>query len=164
MAVFLHAVFYMHLGFCFLLKISPKFVVPRGTFDNMSSLIQVMARYLMSQWWLSSLADLFVTRPQWVSTPDSKVHGANMGLIWGRQDPGGPHVGPMNFAIWDWHLLSLHCSDVVMSPMSTRITGVWIVCSTVCSGANQRKHPPPHHWPLWGESTGDRRIPLTNDQ
>ena len=20
--------------------------------------------------------------------------------IWGRQDPGGPHVGPMNFAIW----------------------------------------------------------------
>ena len=23
-----------------------------------------------------------------------------MGPIWGRQDPGGPHVGPMNFAIW----------------------------------------------------------------
>ena len=32
--------------------------------------------------------------------PDSKVHGANMGPTWGRQDPGGPHVGPMNFAIW----------------------------------------------------------------
>ena len=32
---------------------------------------------------------------------DSKVNGANMGPIWGRQDPGGPHVGPMNFAIWD---------------------------------------------------------------
>ena len=31
--------------------------------------------------------------------PDSKVHGANMGLIWGQQDPGGPRVGPMNFAI-----------------------------------------------------------------
>ena len=31
---------------------------------------------------------------------DSKVHGANMGPIWGRQDPCGPHVGPMNFAIW----------------------------------------------------------------
>ena len=28
--------------------------------------------------------------------PDGKVHGANMGPIWGRQDPGGPHVGPMN--------------------------------------------------------------------
>ena len=24
-----------------------------------------------------------------------------LGPIWGRQDPGGPHVGPMNFAIWD---------------------------------------------------------------
>ena len=24
-----------------------------------------------------------------------------MGPIWGRQDPGGPHVGIMNFAIWD---------------------------------------------------------------
>ena len=23
-----------------------------------------------------------------------------MGPIWGRQDPGGPHVGPNNFAIW----------------------------------------------------------------
>ena len=32
--------------------------------------------------------------------PDSKVHGANMGPIWGRQDPGGPHIGPMNLAIW----------------------------------------------------------------
>ena len=22
--------------------------------------------------------------------------------IWGQQDPGGPHVYPMNFAIWDY--------------------------------------------------------------
>ena len=35
------------------------------------------------------------------NTLDSKVQGASMGPIWGRQDPGGPHVGPMNFAIWD---------------------------------------------------------------
>ena len=35
------------------------------------------------------------------NTPDSKVHEANMGPILGRQDPGGPHVGTMNFAIWD---------------------------------------------------------------
>ena len=32
----------------------------------------------------------------------SKVYGANMGPIWGRQDPGGPHVGPIIFAIWVW--------------------------------------------------------------
>ena len=34
--------------------------------------------------------------------PDNKVHGANMGPIWDRQDPGGPHVGPMNFVAWVW--------------------------------------------------------------
>ena len=35
--------------------------------------------------------------------PDSKVHGPIMGQhgpIWGRQDPGGPHVGSKNFDIW----------------------------------------------------------------
>ena len=36
----------------------------------------------------------------WVN-PNTKVHGANMGPSWGRQDPGGPHVGHMNFAIWE---------------------------------------------------------------
>ena len=34
------------------------------------------------------------------SFSDSKVHGASVGPIWGRQDPGGPHAGPMNFVIW----------------------------------------------------------------
>ena len=42
--------------------------------------------------------------------PDSKVHGANMGPIWGRQDPGGPHVGPMNFVIWE----GFHVHNVIM--------------------------------------------------
>ena len=37
---------------------------------------------------------------QGTNNPDSKVHGANMGHIWGRQDPGWPYVGPMNFATW----------------------------------------------------------------
>ena len=36
----------------------------------------------------------------WVLSPDSKDHVANMGPIWGRQVPGGSHVGPMNLAIW----------------------------------------------------------------
>ena len=35
-----------------------------------------------------------------ITIPDSKVHGANMGPNWGRQEPGGPRVGPMNFVIW----------------------------------------------------------------
>ena len=41
-----------------------------------------------------------VTQQHIQTVPDNKVHGANMGPIWGRQDPGGPHIGPMNFAIW----------------------------------------------------------------
>ena len=41
--------------------------------------------------------------------PDSKVHGADMGSIWGRQDPGGPHAGPMNFAILARLLLTDLC-------------------------------------------------------
>ena len=32
--------------------------------------------------------------------PDSKVHGAIMGPVRGRQDPDEPHVGPMIIAIW----------------------------------------------------------------
>ena len=31
--------------------------------------------------------------------PDSKVHGANMGLIWVPSAPDGPHVCPMNLVI-----------------------------------------------------------------
>ena len=33
--------------------------------------------------------------------PDNKVHGANMGSIWGRQNPGGSHVDPRSLASWD---------------------------------------------------------------
>ena len=57
------------------------------------------------------LRHLWPTSPLWSdaiaspltndNTPDSKVHGAIMGPIWDRQHPGGPHVGPMNLAIWD---------------------------------------------------------------
>ena len=36
-----------------------------------------------------------------LATPDSKVHGANMGPTWVLSAPDGPHVGPMNLAIRD---------------------------------------------------------------
>ena len=32
--------------------------------------------------------------------PNRKVHGVNMRPIWDWQGPGGPHVDPMNLAIW----------------------------------------------------------------
>ena len=36
--------------------------------------------------------------------------------------------------------LRIHYSDVIMSVMASQITSASIVCSTVCSGADQRKH------------------------
>ena len=33
-----------------------------------------------------------------------------------------------------------HYSDVIMSSMASQMTGVSILCSTVCSGAHHRKH------------------------
>ena len=50
-----------------------------------------------------SISWLMMTKYQEESghqNPDSMVHGANMGPIWGRQDRGEPHVGPRNFALW----------------------------------------------------------------
>ena len=37
-----------------------------------------------------------------IGTQDSKAHGSNMGPTWGWQFPGGPHVGLINIAIWDY--------------------------------------------------------------
>ena len=40
-------------------------------------------------------------KSRWETFPDSKVHGANMGPTWVLLATDGPHVGPMNLAIWD---------------------------------------------------------------
>ena len=58
--------------------------------------------------------------------PDIKVQGAIMVLFWGRQDPDGPHVGPMNLAtrVGRQHvffvclkLARLHSFHFVLSPV-----------------------------------------------
>ena len=46
--------------------------------------------------------------------------------------------------------------------MASQITGVSIICWTVCSGADKESIEAPRHWLLWGEYTGD--IPRTKDQ
>ena len=43
-----------------------------------------------------------------------------MGSIWGRQDPGGPHVGPMNIAIWVY-LEYVQCQFVHLSKLSSAV-------------------------------------------
>ena len=50
-------------------------------------------------------------------------------------------------------------NDVIMGAMASQITGLTIVCSTVCSDADQRNIKAPRHWPLWWEFTGYRWIP-----
>ena len=48
--------------------------------------------------------------------PDSKVHGANMGPIWGQQDPGWPHDGPMNFVIWEISVQNIYINVLTEVP------------------------------------------------
>ena len=45
-----------------------------------------------------------------------------MGPIWGRHHPGGPHVGPMNFAIWELNaILNMIWMAAKTAKMLTRI-------------------------------------------
>ena len=64
--------------------------------------------------------------------PNSKIHGANLGPIWVRQDPGGPHVGPMNFAIWDESCLVMSNFVVNTVPADGLAPlGAWLSAVTV---------------------------------
>ena len=40
-----------------------------------------------------------LTDTDWQKSPDSKIHGANMGPTWVLSAPDGPHVGAINLAI-----------------------------------------------------------------
>ena len=69
---------------------------------------------------------------------DSKVHGAYMGPIWDRQDPGGPHVGPMNLAIK--HLAAI-CCQVFCNPLDN--TDQWVyICSVHTYGRADSRFAP----------------------
>ena len=80
-----------------------------------------------------------------------------MGPTWGPYGADRTQMGPM---LAPWTLLSgtmLHFNDVIMSPMVFEITRVSIVCSAVCSEADQRQHQSSaspafarvtHRWPV----------------
>ena len=98
-----------------------------------------------------------VSWPQYQNVPDSKVHGSSMGPIWGRQDPGGPNVGPMNFAIWSviwidgWHqYYKQHDFRIELLTHYTYVTYIkyvlWIT-STLCTIAIY--HPVSIYIILW---------------
>ena len=57
-------------------------------------------------------------------------------------------------------LVRQHYSDIIMGAVASQITGVSIVCSIVCSGADQRKRQSSVSLVFgWGESIGHRWIP-----
>ena len=62
------------------------------------------------------------TMPASNDNQDNKVYGANMGPIWGRQDPGGPHVDPMNLVIWE----ALHSVTMVLMILSKHVQSIML--------------------------------------
>ena len=66
---------------------------------------------------------------QWIlkGSPDSKFHGANMGPTWVLSAPDGPHVGPMNLAIWvsNAETFPFHTVILDMSSESHIVMIVW---------------------------------------
>ena len=83
----------------------------------------------------------------WHNIPDSKVHGANMGPIWGRRDPGGPHVGP-------WILLSgiantLSIFHFVLVNLGRDETAIILQLSNACSWMKMYEFRLRFHWSLF---------------
>ena len=74
-------------------------------------------------------------------------------LTWNERDVSRSFMTMTVTFVWSrWHY-----NDVIMSAMATQITGVSIVCSSVGSGEDQRKHQSPaslafvlgiHRWPV----------------
>ena len=76
--------------------------------------------------------------------PDSKVHGANMGPTWVLSAQDGPHVDPMNLAVWD---VTKYC--VILQTRRTYAVGNNnYVLMVIQNKTNQTKwnHVPSNFW------------------
>ena len=93
---------------------------------------------------VSSLTHICVTRPQWVNGWMLVTYPYSPGLL-----------------LWHWYnrAISHHYSDVIVSAMASQIPSISIVCLTVFQAEIKENIKALPHWPLWGESTGDRWIP-----
>ena len=133
-----------------------------GLIDNIPELVQVMAwcrpgdKPLPAPMMVSLLTHIYVTRPQWVNRIHWR-HWISMTHLRYTIDRTlyMTHWLCDKFASWllfkRGTYVTLPCKanntshephyrDVTMSTIASQITGVSIVCSTVCSGAYQRKH------------------------
>ena len=139
---------FLHENVWISIKMSLKFV-PRGPVNNIPALVQIMAwrrpgdKPLSGPMIVRLPTHICVTRPLWVKNEKTQNHYLNQCWL------------TVNFN---------HYSDVTLSSMASQITGVSIVCSVVCWGADQGKFKAARHRPLWGESTCDRWIHPTKGQ
>ena len=76
--------------------------------------------------------------------PDRKAPGANMWPTWGRQDPGGPHVGHVILAIGDLWNSTLHQRQSTFSLFN--VIALWSATHECHSGSIW--HCACHHWYL----------------
>ena len=77
------------------------------------------------------------------------------GAIWGRHDPGGPHVGPINFAIWAAILeenKKLKISDLLgyPRPIGEGGNGQWVDCNLTLFKITRRAFWKRHSWQSLG--------------
>ena len=95
----------------------PSYVYITWLYQSLVILLQVIQKHehvylpVLSSLDTEMAVTVAILPPSEIKPPDSKDHGANMGPSWGRQDPGGPHVGHINFAVWDLFILhNQYCS------------------------------------------------------
>ena len=82
---------------------------PFSSIHDMASSNSIVQYLWVNQWNIRQYERTYIrwTHSLWTDcqvlsnlcTPDTKVHGANMGLTWILSAPDAPHVGPMNLAI-----------------------------------------------------------------
>ena len=109
----------------------PRLEVP---FDNVAQ-CDLVALYPILYCWLlrirlNAMFAVGDTKLFKIKTLDSQVHGANMGPIWGRQDPAGPHVGPM---LAPWTLLS-------RTPSLGSYTYIWTIDDMIFCYVSYRQY------------------------
>ena len=76
----------------------------------------------------------------WTNSPVSEIWD-NMTLMWRHCNQRMQRFAKeKNVILYDLILFYKHCNDVIMIVMASQIIGVSIVCLTVCSGADHRKH------------------------
>ena len=103
--------------------------------------------HFLSQCWPRSRTSFGVTRAQWVNHSSSTVahYGWNLarypryqgdqhGPTWVLSAPGGPHDGPVNFAIWD--VLIDHMAWIIHNNLIT-IMRIWLGLGTFCKRENK---------------------------